>query len=448
MARQSRFPVAEVEREKGVIIEEMNTYHHSPRDCVGENFDALLYGDRPLGWAIIGTRETVEDADRARLVEYRRQWYTASRLVVGVAGAIDGPVRDRVEQLLGDLEPGDGGFQPAVVDSGPRVVIEERVSDQAEIALGAPSFRLDHPDEYVGAVIAALLGGGMSSRLYTELRDQRGLGYRVTTVHQQYSDAGSIWAQAGVAAEKIDEAIAATVREFSGLTAEPVPANELEKARNLAKGQFVFKTETPQGLMNHAITRELSNGRTPTRPLSPPDSESVSADDVQLLRASSSVPMPFASPSSARSTIPGRFEGLLGDLGKAHGVRPDPIASRVLTTILFTDVVASTERHARSAMPDGHGCFSSITSPSDVSSAASRARRSIPRATDSWLFDAPLVQSGALLAICVASNRSSSSCEPAYTPARSSGPAAARRAGSPFTSERASPRTRHRVRRS
>jgi predicted Zn-dependent peptidase len=281
MARNSTFDPAEIEREKGVITEEMNMIYQSPKEYVDEHFEALVYGDRPLGRPVIGRREAVAAAERDALVTFARQWYTAPRLVVAIAGGIEGDARPLVEELLGDLPGGAGTFQPATLDGpGERVTVETKDSEQAELALGVPTFPLDHPDRYVLAIVRALLGGGMSSRLYRELVSGRGIAYTITAVIQAYADAGSLWAQGGVTAEKADEAVDVVVREVRRLAEEPVPADELQKARNYAKGRFVFQTETPQGLLQYALRRELVEGMSPEPAEVLAGLDAVTAEDV------------------------------------------------------------------------------------------------------------------------------------------------------------------------
>jgi len=312
MARNSTFEPSEVEREKGVISEEMNMVYQSPRVYVAEIFAALVYGDRPLGWPVIGRRETVAAADREALVSFVRRWYTAPRLVVAIAGGLDGDPHGRVAELLEDLPGGDGGCERAALNGDDaRVAVEQKDSEQAELAIGAPSFPADHPDRYVLGIIRALLGGGMSSRLYRVLVSERGLAYSIITIIQSYADAGSIWAQGGVNAEKADEAVSTVVRELRRLTEEPVPPDELEKALNYARGRFVFQTETPQGLLQYALSRELIEGRTPEPQEVLDGLGAVTADDVRR------VARELFAPGALRLAIigpfddPARFERLL-----------------------------------------------------------------------------------------------------------------------------------------
>lgn len=312
MVRNSTFQEPEIEREKGVIAEEMNMVYQSPREYIDEVFEALLYGDRPLGWAVLGTRETVAGADRARLVRYVEDWYTASRLVVGVAGGFDADLRPRVEELLGDLAAGNGNVAAAAAPERGRVGLESKDSEQAEIALGAPSFPLDHPDRYVVAILRAVLGGGMSSRLYRELVSERGLAYEATAVTEAYADTGAIWAQGGVNADKVDEAVGAVARQLQRLADEPVPADELEKARNYARGRFVFQTETPQGLMSYALQRELVEGVSPEPAEVVAGLDAVTVDDVQRVAGELFAPGRLRLAMIGPFDDAARFEPLLG----------------------------------------------------------------------------------------------------------------------------------------
>ena len=264
MLRHSKFDAAEVDREKGVIVEEMNMYFDTPRDYIGGVYDDLLYGDQPLGWDIIGRKETVRGATRETFLDYLARWYKPSRMVVGIAGKLDGDVRAQVEGLLGDLDPGQPGgpppLQPLPNGSGPRVMVHTKQSDQAHLILGVPSRPLDHPDRYNLQVLATVLGGGMSSRLFTEVRERRGLAYYVYSINNSYTDAGSLHAQAGVDINRIEEAVTTIVDQLKRIVDEAVPADELEKAKNFAKGRFVLQLENPQGLILFGLRREVLEG--------------------------------------------------------------------------------------------------------------------------------------------------------------------------------------------
>src|SRR5690349_7777503 len=177
----SKFDADEVEREKGVIIEELNMYVDTPRDHVDSVYDQLLFGDQPLGWDILGTKETIRAAQRQTFLDYLHAWYTPKRMVVGAAGAVDGGLQAEVERQFGDLEDRATGTPDPVdmVQIAPRVSLETRDSDQAHIRFGVRGLPTQHPDRYAMQVLSAILGGGMSSRLFQEVRERHGLAYYV-----------------------------------------------------------------------------------------------------------------------------------------------------------------------------------------------------------------------------------------------------------------------------
>jgi predicted Zn-dependent peptidase len=283
MLRNSTFDPEEIEREKGVIVEEMNMYYDTPRDFIGGVYERLLYGDQPLGWDIIGRKETVREATRETFLDYVGRWYKPERMVLGVAGRLDGDYLASIERLLGDVEPAETGAPPPVAanGNGPRVTIHRKDSDQAHLCLGVPSHPIVHRDRWALQLLTTVLGIGMSSRLFSEVREKRGLAYYVYGHNQGYTDAGTLFSQAGVDIARSEEAVETIVREFRRIVEEPVPAEELEKARALAKGRFVLRLENPQGMIVFGLGREVLND-----PVVEPEEvlaglDSVTVEDVQ-----------------------------------------------------------------------------------------------------------------------------------------------------------------------
>jgi predicted Zn-dependent peptidase len=283
MLRNSKFDPDEIEREKGVIVEEMNMYFDTPRDFIGGMYEELLYGDQPLGWDIIGRKETVRGATRDTFAAYVDRWYRPSRMVVGVGGKIGDGLHDRVQELLGDMPKAETG-EPEPVQLIPngnaQVKVHTKASDQAHICLGVHSYPLEHPDRYVLQVLATILGGGMSSRLFTEVRERRGLAYYVYGLNHSYTDAGSLYAQGGVDINRIDDAVTTIAAELRNIADEAVPADELEKARSFAKGRFVLQLETSQGLIMFGLRREVLETRTPDPEEILSELDKVTAEDV------------------------------------------------------------------------------------------------------------------------------------------------------------------------
>ena len=259
MLLNSRFDADEIEKEKGVILEEMNVYLDTPQRYVGSIYDRLLYADQPLGWDILGTKETIEAATRDTFMSYLDTWYRPERIVVGIGGLIGDALPERLEELLGGLEPRDTGTAAPVElpANGSQVYLHTKASEQAHLILGVHGYPLGHPDRYALQLLAVVLGGGMSSRFFTEVREKRGLAYYVHAANGSYTDTGTFYAGAGVDVSRVDEAISTILAELRKIAAEPVPADELEKARGYSKGRFVLRLESPQGTIQFGLRREV-----------------------------------------------------------------------------------------------------------------------------------------------------------------------------------------------
>jgi len=283
MLLHSRFEQAEIEKEKGVILEEMNVYLDTPQRYVGNVYDRLLYADQPLGWDILGTKETIESATRETFASYLDAWYRPERIVVGVAGRIGEGLHAKLEELLGGLEPAPTGA-PVPVElppDGSPVLLHTKASEQAHLILGVRGYPIGHPNRYALQLLAVVLGAGMSSRLFTEVREKRGLAYYVHAGNTSYTDAGTFYSTAGVDVDRVDEAIATILGELRRMASEPVPADELEKARGYAKGRFVLRLESPQGTIQYGLRREVLEGE-----IEEPDDllrrlDEVTIEDVQ-----------------------------------------------------------------------------------------------------------------------------------------------------------------------
>jgi predicted Zn-dependent peptidase len=283
MLRHSRFQPEEIEREKGVIVEEMRMRIDTPRDHVSTVYDLLLYGDQPLGWEILGREETVRAASRDTFLSYLDHWYRPERMVVGVGGRLGDDLIGRLEGLLGDIEPRDTGAAVPVElppNSSP-IALHTKDSDQAHLILGARSYPLGHPDRYALQMLSVILGGGMSSRLFTEVRERRGLAYYVYASAQAYTDAGTLAAQAGVDLNRIDDAVATIVGELRKIAAEPVPADELAKAQSFSKGRFALQLESPHGTVMFGMRREVLEGEAEEPEAVIAGINAVTVEDVQ-----------------------------------------------------------------------------------------------------------------------------------------------------------------------
>jgi predicted Zn-dependent peptidase len=204
-------------------------------------------------------------------------------MVVGVSGMVGDGLVPLLEEVLGDMPTnGTATLDPVEHERapGPHVQLQHKDADQAHICFGVPSYPIDHPDRYALQLLGTVLGGGMSSRLFLEVRERRGLAYYVHGGAHAYTDTGTLVSQAGVDITRIDEAITVVAEQFRRMADEPVPADELEKARAFAKGRFVLQTESPQGIVMFGLRREVLEGRAlePEEVLSALDE--VTVDDV------------------------------------------------------------------------------------------------------------------------------------------------------------------------
>lgn len=255
----------EIEREKGVILEEMNMYEDSPAERVGEIFEQLLYPHHPLGYDILGTKETVTSFKRSDFLDYMNRFYYPENVVLAVAGGLNdaqsvGLGKDRpIKKYLDIIEQQFGGWNAkgevklnTIEESqnSPQIVVRHKKTEQAHYCLGFRTFSFHDNRKYALSVLAAILGGGMSSRLFTEVREKRGLCYYISTGRQLYHDCGNVVTQAGVVNDekKIRESIYVTLMEHNKVKNGEVTEKEVEMAKALIKGRLLLSMEKSENV--------------------------------------------------------------------------------------------------------------------------------------------------------------------------------------------------------
>jgi predicted Zn-dependent peptidase len=254
------FPAAEIEKEKGVIVEEINMYEDMPARSVQDLFLHLLYGDTPAGWNIAGTKEVVRALNRDNFIAYRNQHYVASATTVVVAGAInEGEVVELVAQKFAPISTGAKGAKLALIEeqTKPAVIVKEKKSDQCHLVLGFRAFGLFDPRVPAVELLAAVLGGGMSSRLFHKVREQLGAAYYVRALFEGFTDHGFLELSAGVDLTKVHEVIAAMLQECKRLTVELVPEVELRRVKDSLIGHLYLELETSSELAIFFGTQEI-----------------------------------------------------------------------------------------------------------------------------------------------------------------------------------------------
>src|SRR5687767_13676017 len=252
------FQEVDIEREKRVILEEIKMVEDTPDDLVHELFTQHFWEGHPLGRPILGTRETVEALNATTLSEYFRGAYVAPNMIVSAAGNLDhSQVRDLVSSAFDVLARTGEPFRdhpPRVV---PQVVTRTKELEQSHLCLGTNSYPQSHDDRYVSYILNTVLGGSMSSRLFQNVREKRGLAYSVFSGLSAYRDAGNITIYAGCANEAVGEVIDLCVEELRQLKREPVPESELRRAKDHLKGSLMLSLENTASRMSHLARQEI-----------------------------------------------------------------------------------------------------------------------------------------------------------------------------------------------
>lgn len=246
MLRHARFDPDDIERERRVIIEEINHTLDSPDQLVHLLIDRLSWPGHPLGRDVAGTRESVRALSRQELLSYMRHYYVPGNVVVSLAGQVEHQEAvEELARLLGDWSDGERrGFLPAHDDqSEPRLKVHYKETEQAQLCLSVPGLRRLHPDRFALRLLNAILGEGMSSRLFLEIREKRGLAYSVSSYISSLEDVGTVGVYAGVDPARIQEAIRAILGEWDRLRREAVSEAELNKAREYFKGRLLLQME-------------------------------------------------------------------------------------------------------------------------------------------------------------------------------------------------------------
>ncbi len=244
----------DIEREKGVIADEINMYEDVPMRKIGDIFMKTLYGDQPAGWSIAGTKEQIAKFTRKDILRFRKKHYVPTATTVVVSGNFDeGEVFRQIKKLFGGLEEGKKVGKKKVNDKqlAPALTVAYKESDQTHIVLGVRSYPLTHPSFYTLTVLSAVLGGGMSSRLFHKIRVELGLGYYVRASNDAFTDHGVLAASVGVDNMRAPEVIPAIIEEFERLAEELIDKDELKKAKDMLAGRMLLGLESSDELAEY-----------------------------------------------------------------------------------------------------------------------------------------------------------------------------------------------------
>lgn len=282
MLLNSKLEQAEIDRERTVVQQELKRNHDNPGAWAHRLIGTAVYGEQPCGWDVGGSVELVEEMQRPDFIQHISAWYLPSNIVLSVAGNV---THERVVELAEPLFAGMRGQElPGVLPynpqiRGPRVAIDSRDIDQCNVVLGLPIFGRDDPDRHALRIMNDVLGAGMSSRLFREVRERRGLAYSVSSSYGFLADAGAFTVSAGVNREKLAETVRVCVEEVRKMT-DGVPEEELRKAKDHAMGRYRLSHETAHSLGQRHGELLLTKGYIESVDEIVAYMESVTGDDV------------------------------------------------------------------------------------------------------------------------------------------------------------------------
>ncbi len=280
------FPEAEIEKEKGVIIEEINRHMDLPSSIAADEFYKLLYGDQPAGWKILGPKENILKTKRADFIDYRGKHYVAPATTVIVAGKIsEKDVQKKVMKLFqkaGTWKKGDKQ-KVAEFQGSPAATVYYKDTDQTHIIVGVRSFNVHSKYAPVLRVIRSILSGGFSSRLFMKMREELGICYSVHADNDSFTDHGVFAVSSGVDSKRVKEGVSAIVGELRRLKTEVISADELEKAKRYLIGTQNLGLESSDSLAEFFGMQEVLNEKLKTADELIKEVKAVTAADVKFV---------------------------------------------------------------------------------------------------------------------------------------------------------------------
>ena len=278
MIFNSLFKEKEIEKEKKAIIEEINMYLDTPQTYVLELWEKLLYGDQPAGWMVAGEKETVKKISQKDILNYFKSQFGAKNIVISLAGNFkEKEATQKIKKFFGKFKNIKTISKKSVIEEqkSPRILLQQKETDQTHLTLGVRAFNLFSPKRYPLAVLANLLGGIMSSRLFLEIREKRGMAYYIRTIPEDYTDSGYLVTHAGINNKRVEKAIEIILKEYKKLKEKKVPKDELQKAKDNIKGHLYLGLETSDAWAVYLGAQEILREK-----ISTPEEECEKIDRV------------------------------------------------------------------------------------------------------------------------------------------------------------------------
>lgn len=249
-----------IDIERGTIFEEINMYFDTPQKYVLDLWDTLLYGKQPLGRTILGKKETLSQISRKDFLNFLKNRFISKNSLFCIVGNID--QEEAINKIKRSFRGLNNFSRGEVIDTieiqeEPEILLHSKKSDQTHLCLGVRTWDIFSAKKYILAVISAILGEGMSSRLFIKIRDKQGLAYYVRTISQHYTDVGYLITHAGVDNKRTDIAIKTILKEYKNLKTKLVPKEELQKAKDSLKGHLLLSLETTDAFAEYFGLQEL-----------------------------------------------------------------------------------------------------------------------------------------------------------------------------------------------
>ena len=285
MLLNAKFDQAEIDKERGVILEEYNMYQDTPMYQIGWDFENLIFGDQPLGWDQIGTKELIQTVTQQQFFDYKNALYTPDNTVICIAGNIDHDEAVAKAELYFPMQSNKQSLQFLAFDhtkATKNIRVKNKKTEQAHLVIGFPSVAYKSEMEWESKILATLLGGNMSSRMFLNVREAQGLCYYVRTETDEFSDIGTFSTRAGVDVNRIQDAIQAITNEYGNIFKNKPDEEEIARAKSYLKGKIVLRLEDSEEYAHMLARQELleSNIETPEEIISKIDS----IDQKRLLK--------------------------------------------------------------------------------------------------------------------------------------------------------------------
>jgi predicted Zn-dependent peptidase len=251
MLLHSTYEKKEIEKEKGVVLEELNMYNDMPMDRVAQLFDEASYGDQPAGRPIIGSKETIGAYSRAAVMDYKNSHYTSRNMLIVAAGDVSNALaKSLVDRYFSGIAEGQRNTKKhtTVVLQKPSFRIEKKETDQTHLIVGFHAFDMFSEKRFAAKILASVLGGNMSSRLFLDIREKKGLAYYVGTTLETLLDCGMFYTKAGVRNGKAEEATADILKEHQRIATKGITQKELAKSKDYLVSKMVLGLETSDDL--------------------------------------------------------------------------------------------------------------------------------------------------------------------------------------------------------